>query len=111
MFRRLVLLSLVLFAPQAFAADAADGVLLWSNEPLIYHNSIYSKRRPIGTEASLRNYATADLERFYRDWYRPDLMAVIAVGDFDSEIVESLIRKAFSDLENPPDLRPRRRPE
>jgi len=38
------------------------------------------------------------LKRFYRDWYRPDLMAVIAVGDFDKSQIETLIKKQFSDI-------------
>jgi zinc protease len=47
------------------------------------------------------------LKRFYREWYRPDLMAVIAVGDFDPPAVEKLIREHFSPLTTPPAPRPR----
>src|SRR5690606_3641848 len=38
------------------------------------------------------------LLRFYRDWYRPELMAVIAVGDFDASAVERSIRERFAGL-------------
>lgn len=45
--------------------------------------------------------------RFYRDWYRPDLMAVIAVGDFDPAAIEGLIREHFSGIQPLDDPRPR----
>src|SRR5690606_28331355 len=48
------------------------------------------------------------LRRFYRDWYRPDLMAVVAVGDFDAMHVEALIRRYFAGI--PPARSPRPRP-
>src|SRR5262249_20313093 len=45
--------------------------------------------------------------RFYRDWYRPDLMAVIVVGDVDKNAVAALIRQHFMSLSNPSPERPR----
>ena len=51
--------------------------------PALLNNSQYAKRLPIGTEQVLTTFKPATLEQFYKDWYRPDLMAVIAVGDFD----------------------------
>ena len=48
---------------------------------------------------------------FLRDWYRPDLMAVIAVGDFDARRVEARIRERFGDLEGPEAPRERVTPE
>ena len=47
------------------------------------------------------------LTRFYRDWYRPDLMAVIVVGDVDRNAVAAMIRQHFSSLVNPEPERPR----
>src|SRR3954468_2559391 len=47
------------------------------------------------------------LRRFYDDWYRPDLMAVVAVGDFDVATVEALIKKNFSGIPMPKNPRPR----
>ena len=47
---------------------------------------------------------------FYEDWYRPELMSVIAVGHFDAARVEAMIRERFGDLENPPDAPPRTTP-
>jgi zinc protease len=63
--------------------------------PLLLNNSQYSKRLPIGTEQVLTTFRPETLKQFYKDWYRPDLMAVIAVGDFDVKQVESIIREKF----------------
>jgi zinc protease len=67
----------------------------------------YSERMPIGTLESLRTFDVEALRRFYQEWYRPDLMAVVAVGDFDPVAVEALIRERFAALENPAPSRPR----
>jgi zinc protease len=66
--------------------------------PVLFAGSLYADRLPIGTERSLRTFTHADLVRFYRDWYRPELMAVVAVGDFDADSVVSLVRQAFESL-------------
>ncbi len=71
--------------------------------PLTFKDSRYKDRLPIGTEESLRSFTREQLLRFYWDWYRPELMAVIAVGDFDPERVEAQIRSSFASLENPED--------
>jgi zinc protease len=63
--------------------------------------SRYTERWPIGTLESIQNLNKEKLLRFYRDWYRPDLMAVIAVGDFDTELIEQLIKKYFSHIPMP----------
>ncbi len=77
---------------------------MWANA---FPNSRYSARFPIGTEDSLKGFSTDALRRFYTDWYRPELMAVIAVGDFDAERVQGQIEALFSSLENPAEPRPR----
>ena len=51
--------------------------------PVLFKGSRYAERLPIGTVESLESFEHEVLKRFYRDWYRPDLMAVIAVGDFE----------------------------
>jgi zinc protease len=63
--------------------------------PILLNNSQYAKRLPIGTEQVLTTFKTETLRQFYQDWYRPDLMAVIAVGDFDTKEVEGIIREKF----------------
>lgn len=75
--------------------------------PVLFAGSSYAERLPIGTPESLRSFRHEDLRRFYRDWYRPDLMAVIAVGDFDPDSVEHLVRRTFGAIparEGPPRL-------
>ncbi|MDB5793294.1 MAG: peptidase [Massilia sp.] len=75
--------------------------------PKIYNGSRYAERLPIGKEEVLRNFRPEALRRFYRDWYRPDLMAVVAVGDADPILIEKLIRSHFGKLKNPAPSRQR----
>ncbi len=63
--------------------------------PVIFRGSRYAERLPIGTRESLEGLGYDAVERYYRDWYRPDLMAVIAVGDFDGTEIEALVREHF----------------
>ena len=71
--------------------------------PVLFHQSQYAERLPIGEPDIVKSAPPEAFTRFYRAWYRPDLMAVTAVGDFDPAEVERLIRKHFAQLENPPD--------
>jgi zinc protease len=75
--------------------------------PVLLNNSRYAERLPIGKEDILKTFKPETIKSFYHDWYRPDLQAVIAVGDFDPKRVEELIRQNFSDLSNPPGEKPR----
>ena len=75
--------------------------------PKIYNGSRYAQRLPIGKEEVLRSFRPEALRRFYRDWYRPDLMAVVAVGDADPVLIEKLIRSHFGKLKNPSPSRER----
>lgn len=75
--------------------QGAQTRMLRKQFPILFRGSRYADRLPIGTKESLDTFAPPALTRFYRDWYRPDLMAVIAVGDFDPLVVERLIRTHF----------------
>ncbi len=75
--------------------------------PVLFKGSRYAERLPIGKVEILESAPHEALRRFYRDWYRPDLMAVIAVGDFDPESIQKLIRQHFSGLDMPEEVRPR----
>lgn len=75
--------------------------------PVLFHGSKYAERLPIGRKAVLDTFRHEILRRFYRDWYRPDQMAVIAVGDFDPEQIDILIRNHFGALQPPPAFRVR----
>jgi zinc protease len=75
--------------------------------PIMFRNSRYAERLPIGQREVLENFEHDELIRYYRDWYRPDLMAVIAVGDFDSDVVERMIREHFGRIPAAVSPRPR----
>jgi zinc protease len=85
------------------ASDRMDQVLL----PKLFNGSRYAQRLPIGKADVLRTFKPEAIRRFYRDWYRPDLMAVIAVGDIDPQEAEKLIKAHFAKLKNPDNPRPR----
>lgn len=70
--------------------------------PIAFKGSRYAVRLPIGTDTSIRSAVPSKLRRFYRDWYRPELMSVIAVGDFDPAKIEALIRQHFSAIPKSP---------
>lgn len=75
--------------------------------PKMLEGSRYADRLPIGTVEVLKTFPPEVIRRFYTDWYRPDLMAVVVVGDIDPAEAERLIRQHFSDLKMPPNPRPR----
>jgi zinc protease len=75
--------------------------------PVLLGGSRYAARLPIGDTAIIAHAPPAAVQRFYHDWYRPDLMAVVAVGDFDAATVERKIRQTFADVPRPPRERPR----
>ncbi|MGC4038342.1 MAG: pitrilysin family protein [Chitinophagaceae bacterium] len=66
--------------------------------PMQVNHSRYAARLPIGTEQVLKNFKQPDILSFYTDWYRPDLQALIVVGDVDVATVEAQVKKLFSDL-------------
>jgi zinc protease len=69
--------------------------------------SRYADRPPIGRPETIQNAQRDQLVRFYRDWYRPDLMAVIVAGDVDRDATVALIKDHFSSLSSPSPERPR----
>jgi len=66
--------------------------------PIAFKGSRYARRLPIGTEPSIMSARPSNLRPFYRDWYRPDLQAVIAVGDFNPADIEAQIKKHFGSI-------------
>jgi zinc protease len=69
--------------------------------------SRYADRPPIGDPAIIEKVPRERLTRFYRDWYRPDLMAVIVVGDVDRDEAVGMIKAHFSSLTSPSPARQR----
>lgn len=76
--------------------------------PVLFTGSKYGERLPIGLKSVLETYKPATLRRFYDTWYRPELMAVVAVGDFDKRQIEALITRYLGAI--PRSTTPRVRP-
>lgn len=76
--------------------------------PVLLRGTDYANRRTIGTEESLLGFDPAAAVRFYRDWYRPELMAVVVAGDVDADAVQAAIEARFGDLASPESPRERR---
>ena len=75
--------------------------------PKLFNGSKYAERLPIGKDSILKNFKPATLERFYKQWYRPDLMAVIVVGDMEPAEAEQKIKTHFGSFKNPANAKPR----
>lgn len=69
--------------------------------PVLFNNSRYAVRMPIGEDTVLNSFKRPMIARFYNDWYRPDLQALIVVGDIDVNAMEQEIKRMFADLKNP----------
>ena len=74
---------------------------------IYFANSKYAERKPIGKVDIIKKFEPQRARDFYYEWYRPELMAVIAIGDFEKENVVSLIKEHFSSLTNPTQARQR----
>jgi zinc protease len=74
---------------------------------LRYRGAPHAVRQPIGTQESLETFTPDAVRRLYADWYRPDLMAVIVVGDIDPADAQRRIEEAFGGLTGPAEPRPR----
>lgn len=75
--------------------------------PVLLGSSRYAERIPIGKPEIIKSFRPERLRQFYTDWYRPDLMAVVAVGDFDKTAVENLIKAHFAPIPAASSPRPR----
>jgi zinc protease len=75
--------------------------------PEVFKGSRYAERLPIGKKEIIEGAPHDKIRKFYNDWYRPDLMAFIVVGDIDPDAMEKLIREHFDRLPEPRDPRPR----
>src|SRR2546423_14002717 len=62
----------------------------------LFNGSLYAERLPIGKDSILRTFSPTLLGNFYHQWYRPDLMAVVVVGDIDPAQIEQKIKEHFS---------------
>ena len=76
--------------------------------PVLYYKSKYAERLPIGKPEVLKTFKPERLRAFYTTWYRPDRMAVVAVGDIDPAQIESLIKTEFGAMSKPSSAAPDR---
>ena len=66
--------------------------------PKIYKGSKYEDCLPIGNMDIVDNFPYQDLRDYYQKWYRPDLQAIVVVGDFDVDMMERKIQKLFGKI-------------
>lgn len=85
----------------------ADGRMQDKQLPVIFKGSLYADRLPIGKKEIIETFQVETIKRYYHDWYRPDLMAIIAVGDFDTAYISGLINKHFGQILTVPEPRSR----
>lgn len=76
--------------------------------PKMLYKSQYANRLPIGTKDVLQNFKPNVIRQFHKDWYRPDLMAIVVVGDINVDEVEKKIKDNFSKYKNPSKPRERK---
>lgn len=76
----------------------ADARMMFNTYEKLYYGSKYASRNVIGELNIIDSCPPDVLRRFYKDWYRPDLQAIIAVGDFDIREVEGKIKSMFSQI-------------
>ena len=76
---------------QGFSSRLQDNLL-----QLLFGSSRYTVRAPIGLTEVIENATAEDLRSYYERWYRPDLMAVVAVGDFEIEDIEAKVKQYFA---------------
>ncbi len=81
-------------------AQSVDGVINAQFTDVYTADTGYEGRDPIGTEDQILATKSAELRQFYDDWYRPDNMAVIVVGDFSAPSVERRVEEALGGLES-----------
>ena len=71
--------------------------------PYYYGDTPYAKRTLIGGEEQLKTFKYESLTNFYQTWCRPDMQAVVVVGDVDVNQIEQKIKSIFSDIPAPVD--------
>lgn len=69
--------------------------------PIIYAETKYSDCMPIGNIDIVRTFPYNDLRDYYSKWYRPDLQAIIVVGDINEDKIEEKIKKLFAKIPLP----------
>jgi len=81
--------------------NSAQQRFLEKSLPIIYAGTKYADCLPIGSMDVVDNFKYKSLRDYYGKWYRPDLQAIIIVGDIDVDAIEAKIKKIFSDIPKP----------
>ncbi|WNI38816.1 insulinase family protein [Chryseobacterium sp. SG20098] len=76
--------------------------------PKLLYKSQYAERLPIGKKEVLENFKPDLIRKFHQDWYRPNLMAIVVVGDINVDEIEKKIKNNFSQYKNPSKPRERK---
>lgn len=79
----------------------ADFRLKAQTTPILMQGSQYAIRDIIGDTTVIQTIQQKDFRNFYKTWYRPDLQAIVIVGDVDPDKTEQLIHKMFADIPAP----------
>jgi zinc protease len=75
--------------------------------PTLFEGSKYARRLPIGIDSIIKNFPVNNIRRYYKEWYRPNLMSVIVVGDIEVAKAEAMVKTHFAGLTNPAETRKR----
>lgn len=79
----------------------ANNRMLEKAAPIVYGNSLYGRRMPIGLMSIVENFPYDDLRDYYRRWYYPENQCVIVTGDVDPDVIEAKIKELWADVERP----------
>jgi len=71
---------------------------MYEKKMALYSDSKYSERDVIGDLDVIQNFKYKTLRKFYKEWYRTDLQAIVIVGDIDTDLIENEVKQLFSQL-------------
>jgi zinc protease len=77
---------------------SADERMYIKIAPIIYKDSKYAKRNVIGDTAVINHFTPETIRNFYHRWYRPDLQAIVVIGNFDASVMEEKVKKLFNTI-------------
>lgn len=83
------------------SSNSGDQRVIEQLLPIMYPDSKYGHRLPIGTMEVVDNFSYQALRDYYEKWYRPDQQGIIIVGDIDVDRIENKIKELFSNIEMP----------
>jgi len=86
---------LVVMEEYRYRALNANGRIQQEMLPLLFRGSIYADRLPLGRPEVIESAPAERLEGFYKKWYRPENMAIIIVGDYDTTYLEATLTDHF----------------